>query len=88
MKFGHDFLKIQWLLNVDQQRVFDLEESVWTVREKKNGLRFRIYWTKMSAIERVAVALPIDAAFFGPKKITLRYRAYRMNMSAIAFGMR
>src|SRR5471030_1907106 len=51
MKFGHDFLKIQWLMKFDQQRVFNLEESVWTGRQKKNGLRFRIYRTHMSSID-------------------------------------
>jgi hypothetical protein len=27
MKFGHDFLEMGWLVTLDQQRAFDLEEQ-------------------------------------------------------------
>jgi hypothetical protein len=87
MKFGHDFLKIQWLVNVDQQRVFDLEESVWTDQEKKNRLRFRIYWTKTSVIDPFAPASSFDAVF-EIKNISPRYWAYRTPTALIDLGIR
>jgi hypothetical protein len=63
VKSGHGFLKIQLLMKLDQQQVFDLEESVWTEREKKNRLRFRIYRTKISAIEPFVAASAFHAIF-------------------------
>jgi hypothetical protein len=57
------FLKIQLLMKLDQQQVFDLEESVWTEREKKNRLRFRIYRTRISEIEPFVTASAVHAIF-------------------------